>query len=110
VVRFLYGHRQIDQIVEGGADALIENGQVNMERLEKEIITLAELEAAAHKQGFASLSEVERAVLEPGGTITFIGQKPAPEAARHQEIVARLDQMTRELTALRAAQSPGALA
>jgi uncharacterized membrane protein YcaP (DUF421 family) len=110
VVRFLYGHRQIEQIVEGDADALIENGQVNMERLEKEIITLAELEAAAHKQGFASLSEVERAVLEPGGTITFIGQKPAPEAARHQEIVARLDQMTRELAALRAAQSPGALA
>jgi uncharacterized membrane protein YcaP (DUF421 family) len=110
VVRFLYGHRQIDQIVEGGADALIENGQVNMERLEKEIITLAEMEAAAHKQGFASLSEVEQAVLEPGGTIAFIGKRPAPEAARHQEIVARLDQMTRELAALRAAQSPGALA
>jgi len=110
VVRFLYGHRQIEQIVEGDADALIENGQVNMERLQKEIITLAEMEAAAHKQGFASLSEVEQAVLEPGGTIAFIGKKPAPEAARHQEIVARLDQMTRELAALRAAQSPGALA
>jgi uncharacterized membrane protein YcaP (DUF421 family) len=110
VVRFLYGHRQIEQIVEGDADVLIENGQVNMERLEKEIITLAELEAAAHKQGFASLSEVEQAVLEPGGTIAFINKKPAPEAARHQEIVARLDQMTRELAALRAAQSPGALA
>ena len=110
VVRFLYGHRQIEQIVEGDADALIENGQVNMERLQKEIITLAEMEAAAHKQGFASLSEVEQAVLEPGGTIAFIGKKPEPEAARHQEIVARLDQMTRELAALRAAQSPGALA
>jgi uncharacterized membrane protein YcaP (DUF421 family) len=110
VVRFLYGHRQIEQIVEGDADALIENGQVNMERLQKEIITLAEMEAAAHKQGFASLSEVEQAVLEPGGTIAFIGKKPAPEAARHQEIVARLDQMTRDLAALRAAQSPGALA
>ena len=56
------------------------------------------------------MSEVEQAVLEPGGTIAFIGKKPAPEAARHQEIVARLDQMTRELAALRAAQSPGALA
>jgi len=110
VVRFLYGHRQIEQIVEGDADALIENGQVNMERLQKEIITLAEMEAAAHKQGFASLNEVEQAVLEPGGTIAFIGKKPEPEAARHQEIVARLDQMTRELAALRAAQSPAASA
>jgi len=58
---------------------LIENGQIKMDRLEEEVITLAELEIAAHKQGFASLAEVERAVLEPGGTITFIGQKPAPK-------------------------------
>jgi len=102
VVRFLYGHRQIEQIVEGDADPLIENGQVKLDRLEQEIITLGELEAAAHKQGFASLSEVEQAVLEPGGTIAFVGKKPAPEAARHQEIVARLDHITRELAALRA--------
>src|SRR5512136_1843018 len=102
VVRFLYGHKQIEQLVEGDADALIENGQIKMARLEEEVITLAELEIAAHKQGFASLAEVERAVLEPGGTITFIGKKPEPEAARHQELVARLDQITRELAALRA--------
>jgi len=97
VVRFLYGHKEIEQLVEGDADALIENGQIKMDRLEEEVVTLAELEAAAHRQGFASLEEVERAVLEPGGTITFIGQKPAPEAARHEELVARLDQITREL-------------
>ena len=110
VVRFLYGHKQIEQLVEGDADALIENGQIKMDRLEEEVITLAELEIAAHKQGFASLAAVERAVLEPGGTITFIGQKPAPEAARHEELVARLDQIARELAALRserAAQAGG---
>ncbi len=102
VVRFLYGHKEIEQLVEGDADALIENGQIKMDRLEEEVITLAELEIAAHKQGFASLTEVERAVLEPGGTITFIGKKPAPETTRHEELVARLDQISRELAALRA--------
>jgi uncharacterized membrane protein YcaP (DUF421 family) len=102
VVRFLYGHKEIEQLVEGDPDVLIENGQIRIERLKEEVITLAELEAAAHRQGFASLAEVERAVLEPGGTITFIGKRPAPEAARHEELVARLDQITRELAALRA--------
>jgi uncharacterized membrane protein YcaP (DUF421 family) len=102
VVRFLYGHKKIEELVEGDADALIENGQIKLDRLEEEVVTLAELEAAAHRQGFASLEEVERAVLEPGGTITFIGKRPAPEAARHEELVARLDQITRELAALRA--------
>ncbi len=35
-----------------------------------------------------------------GGTISFIGQKPAPETMRHEELVARLDQIARELAAL----------
>ena len=103
VVRFLYGHRQLDRLAEGDADVLIENSQIRVDRLQKEIITLPELEAAAHKQGFASLKEVERAVLEPGGTLSFIGKKPPPEEARHQELLLRLDQLTREIATLRGA-------
>jgi uncharacterized membrane protein YcaP (DUF421 family) len=108
VVRFLYGHKQLDEMVEGNSDVLIEGGQIRLDRLKKEVITPAELESAAHKQGFASLSEVERAVLESGGTISFIRKEPPPEAARHEELLARLDQITRELAALRAAQTPQA--
>jgi len=101
VVRFLYGHKKIEQLIEGDADTLIENGLIKMDRLGKEVITLSELEVAAHKQGFASLAEVERAVLEQDGAITFIGKKPTPESARHEELMARLDQIARELVALR---------
>jgi uncharacterized membrane protein YcaP (DUF421 family) len=108
VVRFLYGHKQLDEMVEGNSDVLIEGGQIRLDRLKKEVITPVELESAAHKQGFASLSEVERAVLESGGTISFIRKEPPPEAARHEELLARLDQITRELAALRAAQTPQA--
>jgi uncharacterized membrane protein YcaP (DUF421 family) len=104
VVRFLYSHQRLDRLIEGDADVLIDNGQVRMERLQKEVITLPELEAAAHKQGFASLGEVEKAVLEPGGSISFIGKKPAPEAIRYQEIITRLDQIAQDLALLRAAQ------
>jgi uncharacterized membrane protein YcaP (DUF421 family) len=108
VVRFLYGHRRIDEVVEGDADVLVDGGQIKMDRLTKEVITLEELRSAAHKQGFTSLDEVERAILESGGTISFIRKEPPPEAARHEELLARLDQITRELAALRAAQTPQA--
>src|SRR5436190_7427510 len=101
VVRFLYRHARLDRLVEGEADVLMENGKVRPDRLEKELITLPELESAAHKQGFASLDEVDRAVLEPGGTISFIGKKPGPEAVRHGELTRRLDQIVSELAALR---------
>src|SRR5262247_1209740 len=36
VVRFLYGHRKLDQLVEGRADVLIENGKVRTQHLKRE--------------------------------------------------------------------------
>lgn len=106
VVRFLYGHRKLEQIVEGKSDVLIEGGRVHRHLLKKDLITLPELEAAAHRQGFASLEEIDRAVIEPGGTISFVARKPAPEETRHNEIMKRLDQLAAELTRLRGLQAP----
>ncbi len=104
VVRFLYSHEKLERIVEGEADVLIENGQLLKDRLGEELITLTELEAAARRQGFASLADVERAVLEPGGIVSFSGKKPAPEETRHREVLARLDQLMGHLRSLRPAQ------
>jgi uncharacterized membrane protein YcaP (DUF421 family) len=101
VVRFLYRHERLDRLVEGEAEVLIEDGKIRFDRLKSELITLPELESAAHKQGFASLDEVDRAVLEPGGTVSFIVKKPTPEAVRHEELTRRLDQIVSELAALR---------
>src|SRR5262245_13401712 len=56
VIRFLYGHERLERLIEGDLDVLIDDGAVKMERLKKELITLPELESAAHKQGFASLA------------------------------------------------------
>ena len=101
VVRFLYGHERLERLVEGDAAVLIDGGRIRFDRLRKELVTLAELESAAHKQGFASLDEVDRAVLEPGGTLAFFGNKPTPEAARHAEVTRRLDRILEELASLR---------
>lgn len=103
VVRFLYRHAAIDRVVEGRPEVLIEGGRIRRHQLGKELIPLAELEEAAHKQGFASLAEVERAVLEPGGALTFVARRPAPEEERHRAVLARLDQVLAELSRLRTA-------
>jgi uncharacterized membrane protein YcaP (DUF421 family) len=100
VIRYLYGHQTLERLVEGDADVLIENGVVQMKALERELITLPALEAAAHREGFGSLEEVDRAILEPGGGICFIGKKPTPESARHDDLVARLDQIQAQLAQL----------
>ncbi len=106
VVRFLYDHRKLDQLVEGRADVLIENGKVRTDRLKKELITLPQLEAAARKQGFESVAEVQKCILEPGGTLTFVGKKPDPEDIRHQELMGRLERLAKEIALLRGPQPP----
>jgi uncharacterized membrane protein YcaP (DUF421 family) len=106
VVRFLYDHRRLDQLVEGRADVLVEGGKVRTHNLKRELITMAQLEAAARKQGFDSIAEVDRCVLEPGGTLTFVGKKPATEDVRHQELLGKLDRLTQEITLLRGSQPP----
>ncbi len=106
VVRFLYDHRKLDQLVEGRADVLIEAGKVRTKHLKTELITMAQLEAAARKQGFGSISDVEQCVLEPGGTLTFIGKKPGSEDVRHQELIGRLERLAQEIALLRSSQPP----
>src|SRR5512140_968962 len=50
VVRFLYDHRKLDQLVEGSPDVLIQGGKIRKNNLKRELITMAQLEAAARKQ------------------------------------------------------------
>ena len=101
LVRFVSRHEKIERFVEGEPDILIVNGTIQTDRLRQEAISLVELEAAAHKQGFTSLGDIDRAVLDPSGSIAFFGKKPTPDTTRHEEIMKRLDQMTAQLAALK---------
>lgn len=60
-----------------------------------------ELKNAAHKQGFASLAEVEKAILEPDGSLSFLGKQPEPEIVRHQELLHKIENLNHEWIALR---------
>jgi uncharacterized membrane protein YcaP (DUF421 family) len=101
VVRFLFDHEKLDRLVEGDPDMLMKDGEICDDRLRAELITRNELEAAAHKQGFASLDEIDRAILDPGGSISFFAKKPTPEIERHEELLARIDQLSAQLAALK---------
>jgi uncharacterized membrane protein YcaP (DUF421 family) len=106
VVRFLYSHNKLDQIVEGRADLLIEKGKLHSDRLKQELITIPQLEAAARKQGFDTLEEVDKCVLEPGGTLTFVGVKPGVDDERHQELLSHLEKLREEIATLRRLPRP----
>jgi uncharacterized membrane protein YcaP (DUF421 family) len=108
VVRFLFRHEELDRLVEGEPTVLIEHGKILEDRMTKEMLSRQELEAAAHKQGFGSLQEVDHATLDPSGTICFIAKKPAPEEERHRELLKQLNELTREVATLRLRIAPPA--
>ncbi|HEX4416118.1 MAG TPA: YetF domain-containing protein [Lacipirellulaceae bacterium] len=101
VVRFLYGHERWEHLIEGNCDVLIENGKIQETNLKRELLTKAELETAAHRQGFASLADIDRAVLEVGGSISFFAKTPTPDSSRHQELLIHLEQLAKDVAALK---------
>jgi uncharacterized membrane protein YcaP (DUF421 family) len=108
VVRLLYHYGKLDKI-EGRPDALIRNGRILRHHLERELITVAELESAARRQGIVSLAHVKECRLETGGALTFIEKQPTDEEMRHHETISLLGQfearqraMIEQLTVLEA--------
>jgi len=103
IVRAVRANRRLARLLEGRADILIKDGVVQKDHLNREMISKAELVAAAHKQGITSLHDVEHCVLEPTGTISFVLRRPTTDSSRHDELVSLIGAITEELKALRAA-------
>ncbi len=96
-LRFLYRHPRMERVLEGDPELLIDGGVVIDRALDHNLITRAELESAARRQGIEELGEVLRCRLEVGGALTFVPREPTPDERRHAELVARLDALERQL-------------
>lgn len=92
LVRVLFHFGKLDSI-EGRPDVLIRNGHIVRSHLERELITLAELQAAARKQGIESLAHVKHCRLETGGALTFITKHPTDDEKRHHDLMLHLERI-----------------
>ena len=100
VVRFLFRHRRLDQVVTGDPTTLIREGKVQHKELAKEMITVPELDVVARRQGFNGVHALEECILEPGGAFVMKGKEPSTEDQRYKEIVTMLGEISRKVDAL----------
>lgn len=100
VVRYLFRHRRLDQLFEGKPTTLVDRGHLVKHALAKELLTRAELLTVLHRQGFDGLEEVERCVLEPGGTFYIQRKMPPVEKIEHDEVMQRLAELNGKLDLL----------
>jgi len=102
VVRFLYRHPAVDRLLEGEPVELIRDGRVLRRQLEREVITEEELMEAVRKQGLRDAADVDRAVLETGGTISVVPRRPTRVEERVHRLDVKLDRIAEELAHLAA--------
>jgi len=100
VVRFLFKHRRLDQIIEGKSTKLIERGKILQKNLAKELLSHSELLTVLHRQGFDDVEEVDQCVLEPSGTFAVKRKVPAQDDVQYAELIRRLEHIDTRLTAL----------
>jgi uncharacterized membrane protein YcaP (DUF421 family) len=101
VVRVLFRSKRLTRLLEGRAAVLIRNGQIDGKALERESLSREELVEVIHRQGFEGIHQVHRCELEPNGTFYVEPFDPSVADKRHEELLARLDALGREVAALR---------
>ena len=101
VVRLVHRNRKINDLVEGKVDILIQNGKLNRIAMKREEISEDELTAAAHKEGFHSLAEIQEATLEPNGSLLFTAKELVVVETRQKEMLERMEHLSHEIGLLR---------
>jgi uncharacterized membrane protein YcaP (DUF421 family) len=102
VVRLIYNHERLDELIEGRSSELVKDGQVQWSNMRRELVTIEELMISCHKQGVRDVTEVDLALLEPGGAISVFPKRPYPEEELETEILGRIAIMEDHLREIRA--------
>jgi uncharacterized membrane protein YcaP (DUF421 family) len=100
VIRYLFRHRRLDQLFEGKPTVLVDDGKVCKQALAKELLTHADLSTVLHRQGFDSVADVHRCVLEPGGTFYIKRKTPDTETLQHDEVMTQLAELRCKIDSL----------
>lgn len=102
--RVLYRMPWLDKTLQGKQTVLIHDGVVDKDALKRELLTKEELVQVVHRQNITGLQDVKQCVLEPNGTFYVEAASDSTPRIRHDELLDRLDALTREIAELRAAR------
>lgn len=107
VVRILYSSPRLNRLLQGHSTVLVRNGQIDRKAVQRERLTHEELLEVIHRQGFEHLHQIGQCVLEPNGTFYVEPVEPSKTDHQHDELLAKIDALAKQVSALRA-QLPGA--
>jgi uncharacterized membrane protein YcaP (DUF421 family) len=75
-------NRGFRRVVQGSPSLLIHDGELLMDHMEKEHITVDEVMRSLREHGIGSVQEVALGVLEVDGSLSFLKKNELPEEVR----------------------------
>ena len=101
VVRVLFRSPRLTRALEGRSTVLIRDGQLDTQAMNRESLSREELLSVVHRQGFEDFHKVRKCELEPNGTFYVEAFEPSVDDKRHTELLAKIEDLTRTVEALR---------
>lgn len=101
--RVLFHFPRLDRALQGSQSVLVKDGLVDEHAMKSEMLTREELTQVIHRQNITGIADVRLCVLEPNGTFYVESTTDSVPRQRHEELIARLDAMQRELAEMRSA-------
>lgn len=80
-----YKWRAAELALEGTPTVLVRQGQLIEDNVRNNRLTRLEIESEMRLNGIAHLADVQWAILEPQGKISFIGERPGGDAPRDDD-------------------------
>lgn len=102
VVRLLYNHRKAERAIEGSTSVLVHHGKFMDVNMKRQLITRAELQSAARRQGITRMADVRVARLETGGALSFELESPTEHEKHLSDLIERLERIESMLERLEA--------
>ncbi len=102
--RLLYMVPAFDKALQGSQTTLIKDGEVDAAAMKREMLTREELVQVVHRQNITGVADVKLCVLEPNGTFYVESTTDSMPRKRHDELLEKIEALTREVQALRSAR------
>ncbi len=106
--RVMYYAPRLNQALQGTETVLVRDGAVDDAAMQREMLTRAELIGVLHKQNVRGLSDVKECTLEPNGTFYIESPEDSFPRTRHEEVMARLEEVMRAVQQLKATHTADA--
>jgi len=95
--------KKIETLIEGKPRSLVENGKINQDAVDRELMTKEDLNTIAHKQGLKSVDEIENCVLDPNGNFLVEGKDEEKDDKLEKEVLEKIDNLSKQINDLQKA-------